>query len=68
LRSTQPSHASVRGPAAFDGVVDFAAVLADTYAPDIMNPIYDSDDHLHPNDAGYVAMGNVVDPAMLLHT
>jgi len=24
-------------------------------------PAYDSGDHLHPNDAGYAAMGNSID-------
>jgi AcrR family transcriptional regulator len=41
---------------------------ADPYDPDIMNPIYYSGDNLHPNDAGYVAMGNAINLAMLLHT
>jgi lysophospholipase L1-like esterase len=45
---------------AFDGVVDFASVIASPYDHNVMNPIYDSGDHLHPNDAGYVAMGNAV--------
>lgn len=31
-----------------------------------MNPIYDSGDHLHPNDAGYVAMGDAINLGMLL--
>jgi lysophospholipase L1-like esterase len=26
-----------------------------------MLPIYDSGDHLHPNDAGYEAMANAID-------
>ena len=52
---------------AFDGVVDFASVLADPYDPDIMNPIYDSGDNLHPNDAGYVAMGDAINLGMFLH-
>jgi hypothetical protein len=25
-----------------------------------MLPTYDSGDHLHPNDAGYTAMGNTI--------
>jgi lysophospholipase L1-like esterase len=56
----------IRTSGAFDGVIDFAAVLADPYDPDIMNPIYDSGDNLHPNDAGYVAMGNAINLGMLL--
>lgn len=47
-------------------MVDFASVIADPYDPDIMNPIYDSGDHLHPNDAGYVAMGDAIKLRMLL--
>lgn len=56
----------LRTSRAFDGVVDFATVLADPYDPAIMNPLYDSGDHLHPNDAGYVAMGNAINLGMLL--
>ena len=56
----------IRTSGAFDGVIDFAAVIADPYDPEIMNPIYDSGDHLHPNDAGYVAMGNAIKLGMLL--
>lgn len=52
----------------FDGVIDFAKVLADPNNPQMFNPVYDSGDHLHPNDAGYQAMANAVDLAMLLHT
>jgi lysophospholipase L1-like esterase len=56
----------IRTSGAFDGVVDFASVIADPYDPDIMNPIYDSGDHLHPNGAGYVAMGDAIKLGMLL--
>lgn len=56
----------IRTSATFDGFVDFARILADPYDPDIMNPIYDSGDHLHPNDAGLVAMGNAINLRMLL--
>jgi lysophospholipase L1-like esterase len=58
----------IRTSGAFDGVIDFARVVADPYDPDIMNPIYDSGDHLHPNDAGYVAMGKAISLAELLRT
>jgi lysophospholipase L1-like esterase len=51
---------------AFDGVVNFAAAIASPYDPDIMNPIYDSGDHLHPNDAGYIKMGQAINLRMLL--
>ena len=45
---------------AFDGVVDFAAAVADPADPLRLLPAYDSGDHLHPNNAGYQAMGNAI--------
>jgi lysophospholipase L1-like esterase len=57
----------IRTSGAFDGVIDFAAALADPRDPRVIDPRYDSGDHLHPNDAGYRAMANAIDAAMLLH-
>jgi lysophospholipase L1-like esterase len=31
----------------------------------LSQPAYDSGDHLHPNNAGYQAMGNAVDLKLL---
>jgi lysophospholipase L1-like esterase len=31
----------------------------------MINPAFDSGDHLHPNDAGYQAMANAIDLSML---
>jgi lysophospholipase L1-like esterase len=31
----------------------------------VLNPAYDSGDHLHPNDAGYAAMAAAVDISRL---
>jgi lysophospholipase L1-like esterase len=39
----------------FDAVVDFDAVLRDPDRPTRLLPAFDSGDHLHMNDAGYVA-------------
>ncbi len=50
----------IRTSHAFDGVIDFARVLAAPGHPLALNPAYDSGDHLHPNAAGYRAMANVV--------
>jgi lysophospholipase L1-like esterase len=50
---------------AFDGVIDFASVIADPGHPQFMNPKYDSGDHLHPNDAGYQAMANAINLTLL---
>lgn len=52
----------------FDGVIDFAKVLAERSNPEVMNPRYDSGDHLHPNDAGYRAMAAAINLAALLRT
>jgi len=51
---------------AFDGVINFAKVLANPGDPLMLNPAYDSGDHLHPNRAGYRAMANAINLAMLL--
>jgi lysophospholipase L1-like esterase len=51
----------IRHGGAFDGVVDFDAVTRDPAHPTRMLAAFDSGDHLHPNDAGYAAMGNAVD-------
>jgi len=50
---------------AFDGVIDFDAATRDPNDPKHIRPDFDSGDHLHPNDAGYAAMANAVDLAML---
>ncbi len=57
----------IRTSGAFDGVIDFAQVLAAPGYPQLMNSKYDSGDHLHPNDAGYQAMGNAINLHMLIH-
>lgn len=56
----------IRTSGAFDAVVDFDAVLRDPAHPNDMQAVYDSGDHLHPNDAGYAAMANAIDLSLLL--
>jgi len=51
----------IRTSGAFDGIIDFERVLADPTHPTAIVPAYDSGDHLHPNDAGYKAMGESID-------
>jgi lysophospholipase L1-like esterase len=51
---------------AFDGVINFASVVADPTDPLRLNPSFDSHDHLHPNDAGYEAMADAIDIRALL--
>jgi lysophospholipase L1-like esterase len=46
---------------AFDGVIDFDKVIADPRKPSHSLAKYDRGDHLHPNPAGYAAMGSAID-------
>ena len=39
-----------------DGYIDFDKVIKDENDPTLIKPIYDSGDHLHPNDAGMKEM------------
>jgi lysophospholipase L1-like esterase len=55
----------VRTTSALDGVVDFDRIMRDPADPLKMRAQYDSGDHLHPNDAGYRAMGEAVDLRLL---
>jgi lysophospholipase L1-like esterase len=51
----------IRTSGTFDAVIDFDHLLADPAHPSAMAQAYDSGDHLHPNDAGYKAMGESID-------
>lgn len=44
-----------------DGVIDQDAATHDPAKPAWFLPLYDSGDHLHPNDAGHKAIANAVD-------
>jgi lysophospholipase L1-like esterase len=46
---------------AFDGVIDFDKIIVDPQKPGYSLPKYDKGDHLHPNAAGYQAMGGAID-------
>ncbi len=54
----------IRTSGAFDGVVDFAAAVRDPKHPRRFLSAYDSGDHLHPNDVGYKAMADAINPAL----
>ena len=54
----------IRTSGAFDGVIDFDAVLRDPERPSRLLPRLASEDHLHPNDAGYQAMADAIDLAL----
>ena len=51
----------IRTSGAFDAVVDFEAATKDPNNPKRIRADFDPGDHLHPNDAGYHAMGEAVD-------
>jgi lysophospholipase L1-like esterase len=51
----------IRASKAFDGVVDFDKATRDGNHPAQLLSQYDSGDRLHPNDAGYKAMGEAID-------
>ncbi|WP_445406339.1 SGNH/GDSL hydrolase family protein [Acinetobacter seifertii] len=50
----------IRTSHTFDGVLDLDNGLKDPKHPDRLNPIYDSGDHLHPNDRGNHHMAELV--------
>ncbi|MEQ1081960.1 SGNH/GDSL hydrolase family protein [Acinetobacter seifertii] len=50
----------IRTSHTFDGVLDLDNGLKDPKHPDRLNPIYDSGDHLHPNDRGNQHMAELV--------
>ncbi|NUG11019.1 SGNH/GDSL hydrolase family protein [Acinetobacter seifertii] len=51
----------IRTSHTFDGVLDLDNGLKDPKHPDRLNPIYDSGDHLHPNDRGNQHMAELID-------
>jgi lysophospholipase L1-like esterase len=54
----------LRTSKAYDGLIDFDAIMRDPSHPTKILPQYDSGDHLHPNDAGYAVMANAVNLAL----
>ena len=51
----------IRRSGEYDAVIDFDQVTRDPNAPTRFLSLYDSGDHLHPNDLGYEAMANAID-------
>jgi lysophospholipase L1-like esterase len=54
----------IRTAGVFDGYVDFDLATQDPASPKSLRKEYNISDHLHPNDAGYNAMGEAVDLAL----
>jgi lysophospholipase L1-like esterase len=53
----------IRTSGAFDAVIDFDAMVRDPGHPSRLLAKFASEDHLHPNDAGYQAMADAIDLA-----
>jgi len=51
----------IRTSGIFDGVIDFEKMMHDPTDNKVFLAPYDSGDHLHPGDAGYKAMGDLID-------
>jgi lysophospholipase L1-like esterase len=60
-RVREALNAWIKTGGAFDGVVDFAPAVADKSDPLTYDLNFNLNDKLHPNDAGYQAMANVID-------
>lgn len=60
----QDVNAWIRQSGNFDAVVDLDAAIGDPAKPTRMREDLQSGDRLHPNDAGYRAMGDAVDLAL----
>ena len=50
----------IRTSGAYDGLIDFDATMRDPQHQTQLLAAFDSGDHLHPNDAGYKAMGDSI--------
>lgn len=61
----QAINAWIRAPGHFDAVIDFDAAMRDPARPDRLNPEYDGGDAIHPNPAGYKAMGEAISLQLL---
>jgi lysophospholipase L1-like esterase len=57
----QKYNAWIRTTKELDACIDFDQATRDPSHPTRFLPAYDSGDHLHPNDAGYQAMGDAID-------
>lgn len=55
----------IRTSKEYDGVIDFDAAVRDPKQPSKFLPEYHAGDNLHPNDAGFQAMGNAIDLKLL---
>src|SRR2546423_513212 len=66
-RTRQSINAWIRNGGAFDGVIDFDAVVRGPGDSSALRPEFDTGDHLHPNHAAYRTMGEAVDLSLFDH-
>ena len=57
----QEVNAYIRTSGDFDAYTDFDHVLRNPYDPELIMPLFDGGDHLHPDDKGMQAMADAVD-------
>lgn len=62
----QAVNAWIRESGAYDGVIDFDAVVRDPALPNRFVESYQAEDWLHPNDLGYQRMADAVDLTMFM--
>ena len=60
----QVINAWIRANKQIDALVDFDKAMQDPQNTTALLPVYDSGDHLHPNDAGYLQMVKTVSAAL----
>lgn len=61
----QRVNAAIRAGTVYDAVIDFDRALRDPVRPTALRAAYDSGDHLHPSDAGYLRMAETVRLSLL---
>jgi len=66
-KTRQEVNTWIRTGGEFDGVIDFDQAVRDPDRPTQILPAFDSGDHLHVNNAGNVAQGNII-PLSLFHS
>ncbi len=64
-RARQAINTWIRTSKAFDGVIDFDAVIRDPARPAQIKDGFHMGDHLHGSDAAYEAMANSIDLALI---
>jgi len=57
----------IRTSGEYDAVIDFDEAMRDPSFPSRLLPLYDSGNHLHPNDLGYEAMGHAIDLRLFMN-